>query len=330
VSDRFALGIVGCGRLAESVYVPALRRLDDLALVAVADARPERAAAVASRFPGCSLHDCVEALLDAGKASGLLIATPAAKHVAIADRALAAGIPVLIEKPLASSFAEAEPWLEGDRQRVEEGVMMAFNRRYWEPVRHLRERLLAGVRPPDGPIEMTMTGDIRGWDAIEERSDPLLDLASHQFDLLRHLFGGEIEAVCARRIDPATFRMRVRLAGSVAAACIVSHAGRSAETLAVTCGSERLFVRRGSDRTTPARGLRRRALDGIAAANRRLRGGRSSFRRSYEDQLRAFVRFARREDRDVASIGDGIAALRAVEAARRSATQGGVEVPLLP
>jgi predicted dehydrogenase len=90
------LGLIGCGRLAERGYVPAVYRARGLRLAAVADRVAARCAAAAPGIP--SFSDAAE-LIDAGIADVLVLATPAAAHLADARLAAEAGLPTLVEKP---------------------------------------------------------------------------------------------------------------------------------------------------------------------------------------------------------------------------------------
>jgi myo-inositol 2-dehydrogenase/D-chiro-inositol 1-dehydrogenase len=328
MSAVLPIGIVGCGRIAERAYLPALARIGAARLAAVADPRAERRELVAGKVPGCAAYDSLDALLKGGQVAALVVATPAATHAEVAARALDAGLPVLVEKPLArsvSDIAELAARVAGSR---EPALMMAFNRRFWEPIRRMRGALQAAAAHPTGSARLVMTGDIRSWASIEERSDVLCDLATHQFDLLRFLFRSEIASVRARWIDSRTIRIDAQLDGGTEASCIASHAGRPQETIRVSVAAAAFEVHRGSERIAPVEGAARGALDVLASVGRRLRRRPSSLRRSFDLQLEHFVSCVRAGDAPEPSFADGLAALRAVDAARASAADDGREVPV--
>ena len=110
MNEPLRLGLVGCGRLAEAGYAPALAHAPAVEVVAVADPDAGRRVAVgeALSIDPARRHEDVEALLaaeDGGTAARLeavLIASPVATHVDVASRAVAAGLPALVEKPPAS------------------------------------------------------------------------------------------------------------------------------------------------------------------------------------------------------------------------------------
>lgn len=324
MSGPLPIGIIGCGRITERYYLPAIARLPAAHLVAVADPRSERRGLVTSRVVGCVAYPSAEALLAEAQVAALIVATPTATHVAVATLALCAGLPVLIEKPLASSMAEAEPLHAVATAGTV--VMVGFNRRFWDPVHRLRER----IRHSDGlrkvSVQLVMTADMRAWDPVSERSDPLDDLGSHQVDLLRFLFDREVDTISARWTDLKTIHMRVVLSGGITGDCVAAHTGVPQESITVRCNGRVYCVRRGSERITPAPGPVRAVLDAVGTLSRRLWGRRSSLRRSYERQLSYFLHCVRTGAAPQPGLADGIAAIRALEAARRSAssaTRGG-------
>jgi predicted dehydrogenase len=75
-------------------------------LAAVVDLSPSRRVVAASQFPKAKICESV-AQLEFGAIDAVVIATPASSHVELAAPFLAAGVHVLIEKPLALSMKDA-------------------------------------------------------------------------------------------------------------------------------------------------------------------------------------------------------------------------------
>ncbi|HEX9618160.1 MAG TPA: Gfo/Idh/MocA family oxidoreductase, partial [Anaerolineales bacterium] len=109
------IALIGCGAIAESYYLPALARfpavLEKLILV---DCDLARAKQMAARFGARAIHPDYRSVT--GDVDGAIIAASTHLHFPIADEFLSLGKPVLCEKPLAESAAQAEALVERARQ----------------------------------------------------------------------------------------------------------------------------------------------------------------------------------------------------------------------
>ncbi|MFE9683968.1 Gfo/Idh/MocA family protein [Streptomyces sp. NPDC006285] len=101
------LGLLGCADIAARRTLPALLRTPQLRLSAVAARDTARAAAYADRFGGTPAAS-YEDLLTRADVDAVYLCLPTLLHARWAERALAAGKHVLVEKPLAATGADAE------------------------------------------------------------------------------------------------------------------------------------------------------------------------------------------------------------------------------
>jgi predicted dehydrogenase len=276
-------------------------------------------------MPGCLTFASAEELLQSGTISAVLITTPPVTHVAIAMLALRMDIPVLVEKPLASSLVEAEK-LSALVASSGGLVMLGFNRRYWEPVCQLRRMIRSRKHSEKVSAQLVMTSDVEAWSPICSVSDPLDDVGSHQLDLLRYIFEREIWAISARRADTNALQIQVKLAGGVIAECLAALCNASHESITIRCQCNLYHIHLGSERIQPVGNVLRSILDFTDALKRRVGGRQSSMRRSYERQLIRFFHYVRIGVTPHPGIADGVAVLRAVEAARESISSNGREV----
>jgi len=97
-------GVIGAGVFG-GYHAAKYAELADVELAAVFDPHPERARALADRFGGRAFADLAGFLAAVDVVS---IAAPAAAHAGHALAALRAGKPVYVEKPLATSPADAD------------------------------------------------------------------------------------------------------------------------------------------------------------------------------------------------------------------------------
>jgi predicted dehydrogenase len=99
--------LIGFGQVAEKAHVPAFLKSPGFQLVAAVDASEERLAAARALIPGLRTYASLDALLAAEKGLDFVdLATPPFMHAQQAEQALAAGLNVLCEKPLALSASE--------------------------------------------------------------------------------------------------------------------------------------------------------------------------------------------------------------------------------
>jgi len=103
--NKLKIAVAGAG-LAGRQHIDAIGQMEGLELAAVADPDAEALAAVDRTVPR---YDSPEAMLDAARPDAVVIATPNHLHVAHGLACVAAGVPALIEKPIASNTASAAP-----------------------------------------------------------------------------------------------------------------------------------------------------------------------------------------------------------------------------
>jgi len=107
-TGRIRLGLAGVGRWGAN-YVRTIAAGAEAELVAVSSRNPNVPVLVGA---GCRVHASWEGLLDSSEIDALIVATPASTHYEIASAALSRGLPVLVEKPLATRLEDARG-LEG-------------------------------------------------------------------------------------------------------------------------------------------------------------------------------------------------------------------------
>jgi len=97
------IAVVGCGHLG-TIHARLLAAREDVDLVAVVDASPDAAQRVAATH-GCEACTGAEELV--GRVDAAVIATPTGLHAGVSLPLLAAGIDLLVEKPIASTVEDA-------------------------------------------------------------------------------------------------------------------------------------------------------------------------------------------------------------------------------
>ena len=178
------VGVIGAGFFG-SRHAQNYAALDGAALVAVCDADPTVAAAVTAQYGGDAVTD-PGALL--GRVDAVSIATPTAGHHALGRLFLDAGVPVLMEKPIAATVDEADDLIAAaDRAGV--ALQIGHLERYNSAFQALTQ-----AAPGARLIEARRVGPYRarGTDV-----SVVLDLMIHDLDLVLTLAGAAPVAVTA-------------------------------------------------------------------------------------------------------------------------------------
>ncbi|CAA9333483.1 MAG: putative lipopolysaccharide biosynthesis protein [uncultured Friedmanniella sp.] len=120
--------VIGCGDVS-IVHLEAIEKLADSQLVAVCDTDPGTAAAVAStrKVPGFTDH---REMLATARPEVVHISTPHHQHAQLAIDCLAAGVHVVLEKPVAHTVAEAERVVAAAAGSPKVKIGVCFQNRY--------------------------------------------------------------------------------------------------------------------------------------------------------------------------------------------------------
>ncbi|MFT5540049.1 MAG: putative dehydrogenase [Alphaproteobacteria bacterium] len=133
------VAVIGCGAWGRN-HVRTLNTLGALRAVADANAETAKAIAGAAGVPARGLDD----ILSDTTIAALVIAVPDPQHAAMAQRALAAGKHVLVEKPMAMNVSDAEAMVAAART-YDRVLMCGHILRYHEGFRRLLSLLDDGA-----------------------------------------------------------------------------------------------------------------------------------------------------------------------------------------
>ncbi len=130
-TDRpLRIGVAGLGAVAQAVHLPLLARLaGTFEIAALCDLSPGLRATLGDRYgvPAAARFADVHRLLAEATVDGLIVLT-SGSHGAVAQAALDRGMPVLCEKPLAYTIAEADRLAASPHAgRLLVGYMKAFD-----------------------------------------------------------------------------------------------------------------------------------------------------------------------------------------------------------
>ena len=337
MSRPVGVALLGCGSIAAPVHLRLLRRNRGVRLVGIADPLSS-ARAVAEQAGVRAVADPLELLADAA-VDAAVVCAPTDLHAELGLAAVERGKHLFVEKPIATSVDDGARLVEA---ATEVGITGAvgFNHRYHPLHQRARELLQAGAVGRARAIQTAFcqpleARELTTWRRSRARGGGvLLDLASHQVDLVRWLLGDEIVSVAAELASEAsendTARIELRTAGDVAVAGFFSYRAARCDVLRILGTSGVLEL----DRYAPALRLsltrddagdvRRRRDPPVWQPRawqlrRRLRPG---YEPSYERALAAFVDVLHGRPRSLPSLADGLRSLEVVVAAEDAARAG--------
>jgi predicted dehydrogenase len=139
-ADELRIGVVGCGYWGAK-HVRVLSGLSDVAEVALIEPNAHSREALSAAFPAAPTYASLdEALPDI---DAVVIATPPHTHTDLALQALRSGKHVLVEKPLATTSAEARLIVD-EASRSDRVLMVGHTFEFNSAVQELRRRLDQG------------------------------------------------------------------------------------------------------------------------------------------------------------------------------------------
>ncbi len=191
------IAVIGAGVIGRT-HIETLGRARGMHLSAIVDPVPEaRAQAEAAGVP---FYQDVEALIADRAADAVVVAAPNDLHLPLGLRLVEAGLPVLMEKPVASSVAEGRQLAEAVR-RTGVPILVGHHRRHNPIIRAAKAAIDAGTLGElvSATVISTLTKPAPyfvAWRVAPGQGGPLLINATHEVDLLRH-FWGPVESVTA-------------------------------------------------------------------------------------------------------------------------------------
>jgi UDP-N-acetylglucosamine 3-dehydrogenase len=178
--------VIGAGSIGQH-HARVYKSLDGVHLAGVVDPEPHAAKTVASRN-NVPAFSSLEQLFAAGKIDFASVAAPTSLHFEIGMALIERGVAVMMEKPLASTVAQGERLVKAARER---NVLLATGHieRFNPAVVELRKQLSMGMA---GRVHKVFAQRLSPYPPRIHDVGVVVDLASHDIDLLRFLVGERI------------------------------------------------------------------------------------------------------------------------------------------
>jgi len=187
------IAVIGAGMMGADHVIRIENRIIGAHVSAIVEPDESRAQAAIATAPNATWYPNVEAAIAANAMDAVLIATPGQFHEPVLLPALAAGLPILCEKPLtpdaASSLKIVEAEIAGGKQLIQVGFMRRFDAQYME----LRELIATKAQ-----------GELLGMHCAHRNpavpdtyhNDMLIfDSVVHEIDVVRYLTDSPIKSI---------------------------------------------------------------------------------------------------------------------------------------
>ncbi len=192
-SEKLRVAVIGCGAIG-SLHAQAVVQSRHAQLTAACDVEPERAEIVAASA-SANVYNDFEELLSAEQLDVVTVATPENLHMAPVVKSIEAGCHVFCEKPMASTFADAQRMADA-AARHNRHLAIDYNRRFGFGYLKAKELCAEGAVGEIRYVVIRVTEPLTGSKNGLEAHSIIRNVLVHHIDLMR-FFCGEIQSVHA-------------------------------------------------------------------------------------------------------------------------------------
>ncbi len=179
-------GVIGAGIMGQN-HARVYAEMDDVELVAVADPMPEALSRMAQRHRVRTYTD-YRALLEREQVDLISVAVPTQEHFDVTREVLTAGLPALVEKPIAATVEEGEALI---KLAQELGVMLTVGHieRFNPAIVALKSQLAQGML---GKIYQIHVRRLSPFPPRIKDVGVVVDLATHDLDIIHYLTQAQV------------------------------------------------------------------------------------------------------------------------------------------
>lgn len=204
----FRVGIIGCGKIAQTRHIPEYIANPYSEIAGYYDFNMARAQELADKFGG-KAYSSVEEMLGDGDVDAVSVCTSNDTHASITIAALEAGKHVLCEKPMATNLEDCEKMVEA-AEKSGKYLMIGMNQRLAKAHVKAKELIQKGeigrivsfksTFGHGGPETWSIDPGMNSWffDRKKAAMGAMADLGVHKTDLIQFLTGQNVTEVCAK------------------------------------------------------------------------------------------------------------------------------------
>lgn len=186
--SKLRVAVIGAGNMGRN-HLRNYYMLPEAELLALADINPATKA-LAGEFKARHFTD-YKKMLDEIRPDAVSIVVPTPLHFEVASEVMKRGIHCLLEKPIASTVAEADKLI-----KIAKKMGVVFTVGHIEHYNPLVVKLKELVSKKDiGEITSIVCKRVGGFPTVEPKTDVIIDLAVHDIGIINHLLGEKPKTV---------------------------------------------------------------------------------------------------------------------------------------
>ncbi|MCX7878556.1 MAG: Gfo/Idh/MocA family oxidoreductase [Ignavibacteria bacterium] len=321
--------ISGLGGIAQIAHIPFLSRSDKTEIVAVCDIDKSKARTIAHKYNIKNYFTDYEQMLSETKADCIIITTPTYLHKQQAIKALAKGLNVLVEKPLALNYDEAAA-INRAVKKSGKRLMVGMNNRFRPDIMMQESFISAGEL---GEIFYVKTGFLKkrsteqNWSVRKSESGGgvFMDLGIVMLDIVLWLLKfPKIRSVSAvnyyhnfKEVEDSSFVM-LRFANNATVTIETSWTLHREDDL-FYCN---VYGKEGSSSINPLRIYKKMHGTLVNVTPMKIEKPANIFKRTYEYELEHFMNCINSGSENVSTSREALDRMKIVDAIYKSARLG--------
>ncbi len=315
MQKRLGIGVVGCGRISE-FHLPAIKKIKNVDLIAVADINEEGAKETAKKYDAKRYYLTATELFQDSEIDGVILCLPHHLHCSMTLEAAQHNKHILVEKPLALTVKDADRMIQSaeDKNVI---LMVGQVQRFFQQYTRVKDYIESGkLGQPLQVIEKRLLkvkiSPTSWWKSSKKTGGLLLPLnGTHSIDFFLSLFNTlPVRVYCETQHNNLEwegedeFSLQMKLKNGTIVT--MHHSFNSSEDI-----NEVIII--GSDNSI--------RFNGIAGDFRVNGKAEIDFAPAFEAQMREFISAISEKREPIASAKDVRDTIRVLEAARISAEE---------
>ena len=330
-SRQVGVGVIGAGNMGRIHAANIATSIPNAKVVAVADVLEDRAKKLAADFGVTNIFADYLRLVENREVQAVVIATPAIQKPQIVKFATEVGKHIFCEKPIATTFHDAEQVLKMS-QKSPAKFQVGYQRRF-DPI-HVKVKQKIDSEEV-GSVVLVKSNtrdplpDPAQWPDLKSSGGIFFDTCTHDYDVVRWLCGSEVSRVEAEgsprsQPDQHTVVTNLYLANGVVAQVDASRMSSYGYDVRVE-----VLGTKGAIFTKPDAASDIRVLKGSQEAVATYAWYAERFKEAYRLEMESFVGSILKDEDTKATAHDGKAAVEIAAAAKKSMQEGkAVNLPL--